>query len=127
MNILKSMWTYQCPKCRSYKMFKTPFQMKKPLDMHDNCGVCRQRFMPEPGFYFGAMFISYILMAWFLLLPALVLKFALDWSTGATMTFVLVLAALTYFKFLRFSRSLWIHIIVNYDKRFDKKTEVTKI
>ena len=127
MNILKSMWTYQCPRCRSSKMFKTPFQMKKPLDMHDNCEVCGQNFTPEPGFYFGAMFISYILMGWFLLLPALFLKFALDWSVGATMAFVLALAALTYFKFLRFSRSLWIHIIVKYDKRFANQTEVKEV
>lgn len=120
MNIFKSMWTYRCPKCRSSKMFKEPFQISKPLDMHEKCEVCGQHFEPEPGFYFGALFLSYIMSAWFLLIPALVLLFVFKWSVNAVMVFVLILAALTYLKFLRFSRSLWIHIIVKYDKNFKK-------
>jgi uncharacterized protein (DUF983 family) len=121
MNILKSMWTYQCPKCRSSKMFKEPLQISNPLDMHEECSVCQQKFNPEPGFYFGAMFLSYILSAWFLLLPALALVFLFDWSVNGAMLFVLALAAVTYLKFLRFSRSLWIHIVVKYDKTYSKK------
>ena len=29
--------------------------------MYSNCQICNQVFEPEPGFYFGAMFISYAL------------------------------------------------------------------
>jgi len=29
------------------------------LKMHPACPVCGQNFMPEPGFYFGAMYFSY--------------------------------------------------------------------
>jgi len=127
MNILKSIWKNNCPKCRSQKMFKVPFQFMKPLEMHDTCDVCQQRFMPEPGFYFGAMFISYILMAWFLLIPALILKFVFDWSVTNTMVFVIAMAAISYFKFLRTSRSIWIHIIVKYDKRYAEKSKVKEV
>lgn len=27
--------------------------------MYPTCGHCHQSFEPEPGFYFGAMFVSY--------------------------------------------------------------------
>ncbi len=27
--------------------------------MPDKCPVCKRTFLPEPGFYFGAMYISY--------------------------------------------------------------------
>ncbi len=115
------MWTYHCPKCRKGKLYKSPFEFKKPLDMHDRCEVCNENFMPEPGFYFGAMFLSYILSGWFLLVPALVLVFTLDWEVGSTMVLVLALAALIYTKLLRLSRAIWIHIIVKYDKEAGEK------
>ncbi len=107
-------------------MFKEPFQLSKPLDMHKNCEVCGQDFEPEPGFYFGAMFLSYILSGWFLLVPALVLVFIFDWSVNGTMLMVIAIAALTYLKFLRFSRSLWIHIVVKFDKRYEVKNKEVK-
>lgn len=121
MNLIKSMWTYHCPKCRSSKMFKEPFELSNPLNMHEKCDVCNQNFEPEPGFYFGAMFLSYIISAWFLLIPALVLVFVLDWGVNSAMLFVLALAALTYLKFLRFSRSLWIHLMIKFDPQYKKK------
>ena len=31
----------------------------KMLQMHRTCPGCGQDFMPEPGFYFGAMYFSY--------------------------------------------------------------------
>ncbi|MGK7390433.1 MAG: DUF983 domain-containing protein [Candidatus Cyclobacteriaceae bacterium M2_1C_046] len=33
--------------------------------MNDQCPVCHQTFHPEPGFYFGAMYVSYAFsVAW---------------------------------------------------------------
>jgi hypothetical protein len=34
-------------------------QLNKMLQMHRVCPSCGQDFMPEPGFYFGAMYFSY--------------------------------------------------------------------
>jgi uncharacterized protein (DUF983 family) len=120
MNLLKSVWTYQCPKCRSFKMFKEPFELSKPLEMHAKCEHCQERFEPEPGFYFGAMFISYILSGWMLLIPALILLFVFEWSVNGTMAFVILLAAVTYLKFLRISRAIWIHFFVKYNPKLKK-------
>ncbi len=113
---LGSVFRYTCPKCRSFKMFTTPFNIKQPLEMHERCGKCDQRFAPEPGFYFGAMFLSYILSAWLLLLTALLLVFYFKWTVENAMLVVIAIGALSYFKLLRFSRSLYIHIVVGYDK-----------
>ncbi|MGB0863250.1 MAG: DUF983 domain-containing protein [Saprospiraceae bacterium] len=121
MNILKSVWTYQCPKCRSAKMFKEPFELSNPLNMHKKCENCGENLEPEPGFYFGAMFISYILSGWMLLVPALILLFVFEWEVNMTMVVVILLAAVTYLKFLRISRSIWIHIIVKYNPALKKQ------
>ena len=61
MNIFQSIRGMHCPKCISTKLFKEPFVLTKPLDMHEKCAFCNQDFEPEPGFYFGALFISYTL------------------------------------------------------------------
>ncbi len=122
MNLLKSIVNYRCPRCRSSKLFQEPFDFQNPLAMHDKCPVCDQHFTPEPGFYYGAMFISYGLGVFYMFLPALILTFGFDWPVERTMTFVLLLAAATFFRLMRLARSLWIHIVVRYDGRYHEKT-----
>ena len=121
MNILKSIWTYHCPKCRSSKLFKAPFKFNDPLNMNKKCSVCKQDLEPEPGFYYGAMFISYGLSIFLLLIPSLTLVFGFGWSANNAMFFILLILAISYFKLLRLSRSLWIHINVKYDKSYDQQ------
>lgn len=50
----------RCPNCRDGNMFthKT-LNLGNMLKMHRTCPKCDQDFMPEPGFYFGAMYFSY--------------------------------------------------------------------
>jgi uncharacterized protein (DUF983 family) len=50
----------RCPSCREENMFthKT-LDLGNMLKMHRSCPKCGQDFMPEPGFYFGAMYFSY--------------------------------------------------------------------
>ena len=118
MNLFKSIFTYQCPRCRSSKIFKTPFQFTSPLAMPDKCPNCELNFAQEPGFYFGALFISYGVSIVLFLGISLSLVFVFEWSISKSMTVVLVVAALFFFKIMRVSRSIWIHIIIKFEKRF---------
>lgn len=115
MNIVTSIVKLRCPRCRKGHMFQKPFELSKPLAMPERCEVCGQRMEPEPGFYFGAMFLSYIISGWALLLISLSLVFYFKWSVGVAMGVVLLVAALSYVKLLRFSRSLWMHLMVKYE------------
>jgi uncharacterized protein (DUF983 family) len=50
----------RCPNCREENMFTNKtLHLGKMLKMHRTCPRCGQDFMPEPGFYFGAMYFSY--------------------------------------------------------------------
>jgi len=95
-------------------MFKEPFELTKPLKMLKNCSNCGQSFEPEPMFYFGAMYISYMLSSLILLPIALTVVFAFDWSIGQMLALIIGLGAVFYLKVLRLSRSIWIHIVVKY-------------
>lgn len=116
-----SMWNNKCPKCRQGSIFTQPFKFTDPLNMPAKCKYCGQKTEPEPGFYYGAMFISYILSSWFLLLPALLLVFYFKWTLEAAMLFTILLGAVTYFKFLRGSRSLWLHLMVKHDPNTEEQ------
>lgn len=121
MNKWVSIWHYYCPRCRRAPLFVKPFDISNPLDMYHKCAHCEQRFEPEPGYYFGAMFISYLLSSFILLPLALLLTFYFKWSVNGTMVFIIFLGAIMFLKILRISRSLWIHIMVTYRPDLSKK------
>ena len=50
----------KCPRCRQGDIFKFPLpKVRYFWKMNHHCPHCGITFEPEPGFYFGAMFISY--------------------------------------------------------------------
>jgi hypothetical protein len=38
---------------------RSPYSSLDFTNMHERCSRCRQSFDPEPGFYQGAMYVSY--------------------------------------------------------------------
>lgn len=84
--------------------------------MPARCPSCALKYESEPGFFWGAMFLSYILSAFILLAVSLLLMFGFKWSATSSVLAAVALAALMFLKLARFSRSLWIHLIVPYDK-----------
>lgn len=113
----------KCPRCQEGDLFIKPFEISKPVNMPTNCPVCNQKYEPEPGFYYGAMFVSYIVSAFFFLSVMGISLLIFKLSLNAAMGVVLFFAAITYLFWLRFSRALWINIMVNYDPnaKTDKK------
>ena len=56
MNILQE----KCPNCNSQKVFENKGIFKMPV-MKDECEACHYHFDREPGYFLGAMYISYAL------------------------------------------------------------------
>ena len=123
-NFLLNALMKKCPRCQEGDLFIAPFNFSNPVHMPEHCPVCNQKFEPEPGFYYGSMFLSYIFSAFFFLgiigLCLIVLKLSLN----ASMAILLLVAALTYFFFLRMSRSIWINLMVKYDPKAKDKKDV---
>ncbi|GAC1368528.1 MAG: hypothetical protein NVSMB30_05180 [Hymenobacter sp.] len=50
----------RCPRCHQGKLFiYSALNLTKFAQMPAQCLVCRQSFEPEPGFYFGSMYITF--------------------------------------------------------------------
>lgn len=53
----------RCPHCHEGHFFvdNNPYNLAKAGDLLDACPVCARKYTPEPGFYYGAMYVSYAL------------------------------------------------------------------
>lgn len=123
-----SIFGLKCPKCHEADMFETPtFSFKRPFVMKDRCDHCNQNFMPEPGFYYGAMFISYIFMGWFCIGFVALFHWVLDWSTEASFGLLLVVVGIFFVYIFRLARAIWINLNVksNYMKTTARREAAT--
>ena len=114
--LLSSIFSKKCPRCRTSKLFIEPMMLIKPLDMNDRCLVCGQNFLPEPGFYYGAMFISYLISSFFFLFVAGVTIIYFDFTVEGAFGLIIFIGMFLYLWLMRISRSIWIHIMIKYDK-----------
>lgn len=113
-NMLLNALHYKCPKCQRGDLYTKPFEFSKPVNMPDHCLECGQSFMPEPGFYYGSMFLSYIMSGFTFLSIVALCIIVFKMSVNAAMGILVLIAILIYFPLLRFSRSLWINLMVKY-------------
>ncbi|WP_207432676.1 DUF983 domain-containing protein [Sabulibacter ruber] len=84
--------------------------------MKECCPVCKQLYEPEPGYYYGAMFVSYALTTGpTLAIVALMMIFSEEittWMFVGALVLALVLFLPAIFKL---SRAIWINIFISYD------------
>lgn len=109
MKITK-LFSQKCPRCESNNMFVGGVGFsKKAMEMHSQCPSCGFDFVREPGFYTGAMYISYTLD-----LAIGAALFALLWLAGVETTatqFVLSFSTILIVLFpwvFRTSRAIWL-------------------
>ena len=60
---LYSILGQKCPRCQEGPLFinKNPYKLKNWDKMHSDCPVCELHYEREPGFFQGAMYVSYAL------------------------------------------------------------------
>lgn len=115
-NKIYAIFAFKCPKCMKSDLYPTgTFTFSKPFEMNETCNHCGQKFFPEPGFYYGAMFISYIFTGWFSIAFVLLLHWVFKWSTLASFAALIVLLGLFFVYIFRLSRSIWLGLMLKYD------------
>ena len=86
--------------------------------MNENCNQCKLKYLIEPAFFYGAMYVSYALNVALLIAIFLVAFFGFQANfTNTFIAMILILIALTPY-ILRLSRNIYINIFVSYDDRF---------
>ncbi len=117
---LYSIFKNKCPRCQEGEFFETtnPYDLKRMGKMHEKCSVCEQKFEPETGFYFGAMYVSYALgVAIFVSIWVACLVLSPDMHPAGIFGLV-VLGLLVLFPIsFRLSRRIWINLFVKYEEK----------
>jgi len=107
----------KCPRCHEGDFYKYPFTLvpQKITQLHSHCTHCDLKYMMEPSFFYGAMYVNYAITV---LISVIMFVFTkvilnLDFLTSiiSVIIGVLVLSPLS----LRLSRLLWINIFVKFE------------
>jgi uncharacterized protein (DUF983 family) len=117
---LYSVLNNKCPHCHKGNFFITnnPYDLARFSRMNQRCPVCDEDFRREPGYYFGATYVSYGLTVAFGL--ALYAFFCVLFNFD-TIHFLVAFSLILFLLlplFYRFARLIWINFFVSYE---DKK------
>lgn len=87
--------------------------------MDNTCKVCGGSFMPETGFYFGAMFISYAINVAIMvtLWVAIEVISSGKWPLSCYLVGIIVPSVLLVPLTFRLARLIWINIFVKFKKQ----------
>lgn len=103
-----------CPRCRQGAIFRASL-WRGYLKMHERCPVCGLKYDREPGYFMGAMYISYLVS----ILPTLAIVLLLWRWTGWPFDTVMLGAFVCYLPLVpavtRWARVIWIYV----DQHFD--------
>ncbi len=130
-NKLGKIIQFKCPKCYEGELFVSKSSYKKGMaEMNENCPKCGEDFKREPGFYFGAAYVSYgiTIAMWVALYVAMTVFDLLGWisfsfADNAILFIVLGILMLVGSVPLvyRLSRSMYIHMFVKFDSSVEAK------
>ena len=117
-NKIYSILRGKCPRCHQGDFFKYPFSIHpmKVNKLLKKCSYCDLKYMIEPAFYFGALYVSYAITVAVCIITFIISKLLI--GLPILTSFVIVFIALILFVpiNLKLSRILWINMFVSYEE-----------
>lgn len=106
----------KCPRCQKGDFFKYLFTIhpSKITKIHKNCSFCELKYMLEPSFFYGAMYVSYAITVAICIGAFIISKVLIELSLLTSFMTVFISLIVSAPINLRLSRILWIHMFVNY-------------
>ncbi len=111
----------KCPRCRQGSMFTHPmWDLTRFTRMNKECPVCGLQFEREPGFFFGAMYISYAFSVAVFVTVGVALSVLGDYPLHYYLIGVTLAIILLFPVMFRYSRILFLHFFggVEFEERY---------
>jgi uncharacterized protein (DUF983 family) len=117
----------RCPRCHQGRVFTTSAFSSRFQEMHPQCPACELYYEPEPGFYWGAMYISYAFsMAIVVAVGIAVYVLGHDPDAWVYILAVTVAAVLLVPLSFRYSRMVMLYLFAGFDYDPAVEAEVTR-
>ena len=119
---LYSIFKMKCPRCHEGDFFQAhPYNLKKAGDIYTHCSSCNVKYSKEPGFYYGAMYVSYALgVAVFVALWVMFNLFFEEVSVGIQLFTIIGISILLTPYLYALSKIIWANLFIRYDESFRK-------
>ena len=116
-SFLFSLISAKCPRCGEGNMFPAgTLYTTKFAEMHKNCSCCGQDLEQEPGYYYGAMYVSFAFNVAIFLVSLFILSlFVAEITTAMMMGVVIAVVVGLLPVIFRLSRAIWINIFIRYE------------
>jgi uncharacterized protein (DUF983 family) len=116
---LYSILNNKCPHCHKGNFWLTsnPYDLKNFSKMNERCPVCNEDFKREPGYYFGATYVSYAMtvafgIAMYIVLSGIFKMETLEFLIAFSIALIILMPV-----FYRSARLVWINFFVPYRKK----------
>ncbi|MDD3722009.1 MAG: DUF983 domain-containing protein [Lutibacter sp.] len=107
----------KCPRCHEGDFIKEKnlFKLHKAFQMHEYCSKCGLKYMMEPSFFYGAMYINYSLTVGISIATFVIVTLFFDFNLVESFVPIVIALLVTAPLTIRFSRIGWINLFVKYD------------
>ena len=114
---LYSIFFNKCPKCHEgdFMKEKNIFKLHKAFNMHEHCSKCGLKYMMEPSFFYGAMYVNYGLTVGIGIVTFAIATLFFNLSLLESFFPIVAMLILTAPVTIRLSRIIWINIFVKYN------------
>lgn len=115
----------KCPRCHEgdFMKEKNMFKLHKAFQMNEHCSKCGLKYMMEPSFFYGAMYVNYGLTVGISIATFIISTLFFDLSLVESFIPIVFALVLTAPLTIRFSRIGWINLFVKYDPNALKSKE----
>ena len=117
---LYSIFKFKCPRCCKGEFLESRnvYDLKKAGNLKKNCSHCGLKYSKEPGFYYGAMYVTYALGV--AIMVAVWIAFEVlypDYTIGAIVAVISAVVILGAPYLYALSKIIWANILFTIKKR----------
>lgn len=124
---LYSILKFKCPRCHEGEFLESRnvYNFKKAGELKTTCSHCDLKYSAEPGFYYGAMYVSYGLgTALFVSIWVALSVLYPDHSTELLIGLIIGATILIGPYFYALSKIIWANFFFHYDENYHKPKSI---
>ncbi len=116
----------KCPRCQEGDFLeeKNILKIYKAFKVKERCSNCGLKYMREPSFYYGAMYVNYGLSVGVAIITFIISYLGFNLTLKQTFIPIIFAIIITSPFATRWSRIIWINIFVHYQPNSKKVSDI---